>query len=147
MTIFLTGTIADTADDLDIKRFNKQIVECQWMINMSEGKTKPSNHPAYLMYKDHIEWVKKYKECFIAYRNKDFELCKTLSKEAEKIQPSFICDDLYINFKKRLYAKDPIFYKKWEYLGPTEANYYFVNGEWLRYENGKKEIDIKFGKC
>ena len=68
-------------------------------------------------------------------------------KEAEKIQPSFICDDLYINFKKRLYAKDPIFYKKWEYLGPTEANYYFVNGQWLRYENGKKEIDIKFGKC
>ena len=146
MTIFLTGTISDTADDLDIKRFNKQIVECQWMINMSEGKTKPSNHPAYLMYKDHIEWVKKYKECFIAYRNKDFELCKTLSKEAEKIHPSFICEDLYINFKKRLYAKDPIFYKKWEYLGRTEANCYFVDGQWLRYENGKKEIDIKFGK-
>ena len=59
MTIFLTGTVADTADDLDVKRFNKQIVECQWIINMAEGKTKPSNHPAYLMYKDHIDWVKK----------------------------------------------------------------------------------------
>ena len=140
MTIFLTGTISDTANDLDVKRFNKQIIECQWIINMAEGKIKPSNHPAYLMYKDHIDWVKKYKECFIAYRNKDYELCKQLSQEAELIKPGFLCDELYINFKKRLYTKNPEFYKRWEYLGKSEANYYFVNGNWIKYENGKKEI-------
>ena len=140
MTIFLTGTVADTADDLDPKRFNKQILECQWIINMAEGKTKPSNHPAYLMYKDHIDWVKKYKECFVAYKNKDYELCKQLSYEAELIQPDFICEELYLNFKKRLYTKDPNFYKRWSHLGSTEANYYYVNGNWLKYENGKKEI-------
>ena len=140
MTIFLTGTPADTADDLDVKRFNKQIIECQWIINMAEGKTKPSNHPAYLMYKDHIDWVKKYKECFIAYKNKDYELCKQLSQEAELTKPDFLCDELYINFKKRLYTKNPEFYKRWEYLGKSEANYYFVNGNWIKYENGKKEI-------
>ena len=140
MTIFITGTVADTADDLDVKRFNKQIVECQWIINMAEGKTKPSTHPAYLMYKDHIDWVKKYKECFIAYKNKDYELCKELSQEADIIKPDFLCEELYTNFKKRLYTKDPEFYKRWEYLGKTEANYYFVNGNWVKYENGKKEI-------
>lgn len=140
MTIFLTGTISDTANDLDVKRFNKQIIECQWIINMAEGKTKPSNHPAYLMYKDHIDWVKKYKECFIAYKNKDYELCKQLSQEAELTKPDFLCDELYINFKKRLYTKNPEFYKRWEYLGKSEANYYFVNGNWIKYENGKKEI-------
>ena len=47
---------------------------------------------------------------------------------------------IYINFKKRLYTKDPEFYKRWEYLGKTEANYYFVNENWVKYENGKKEI-------
>ena len=145
MTIFLTGTIADTADDLDIKRFNKQIIECQWIINMAEGKTKPSNHPAYLMYKDHIDWVKKYKECFIAYKNKDYKLCQQLSQEAEFIKPDFICDELCTNFKRRLYAKDPTIYCRWEHLGKTEANYYYVDGNWLKYENGKKEIVNKIG--
>ncbi len=140
MTIFLTGTVADTADDLDVKRFNKQIVECQWIINMAEGKTKPSNHPAYLMYKDHIDWVKKYKECFIAYKNKDYELCKRLSNEADMIKPDFLCEELYTNFKRRLYTKDPEFYKRWEHLGKTEANYYYVDNKWWKYENGKKEI-------
>ena len=140
MTIFLTGTPADTADDLDSKRFNKQIVECQWIINMAEGKTKPSNHPAYLMYKDHINWVKKYRDCLVAYKNKDYDLCKQLSSEAELIKPDFICEELYINFKKRLYSKDPELYKRWSYLGGTEANYYYVDNHWLKYENGKKEI-------
>ena len=37
MTIFLTGAPADTADDLDPKRLNRQIQECGWLINMVEG--------------------------------------------------------------------------------------------------------------
>jgi hypothetical protein len=68
MTIFIIGSVEDTADELDYRRFNKQILECQWIIDMAEGRTKPSNHPAYLMYKDHIEWVKLYRDAFIAYR-------------------------------------------------------------------------------
>ena len=84
MTIFLTGTIADTADDLDIKRFNKQIVECQWMINMSEGKTKPSNHPAYLMYKDHIEWVKNIKNVLLHIEIKILNYAKHYLKKLKK---------------------------------------------------------------
>jgi len=40
MTIFLTGTAADTADDLDLKRLNRQIQECSWLINMVEGTGK-----------------------------------------------------------------------------------------------------------
>lgn len=140
MTIFIVGSVADTADALDVKRFNKQILECQWIINMAEGKTKQSNHPAYLMYKDHIDWVKKYQKCFKAYKNKDYDLCLKLSKEAEEIKPEFLCDELYDNFKKRLYAKDPKLYSFYEIYGSTNANYYFVDGHWIKYENGKKEI-------
>ena len=73
-------------------------------------------------------------------KNKDYELCKSLSKQAEKIQPDFLCEELYDNFKRRLYTKDPSLYKRWEHLGKSDANYYYVDGNWLKYENGKKEI-------
>ena len=73
MTIFLTGTPADTADDLDPKRLNRQIQECGWLINMVEGTGKWKNHPCNFMYKDHIDWVKKYRDCLVAYKNKDYE--------------------------------------------------------------------------
>lgn len=140
MTIFLTGTAADTAKDLDSKRLNRQIQECGWLINMVEGTGKWKNHPCNFMYKDHIDWVKKYRNCLIAYKNKDYELCNQLSNEAEIIKPNFICEELYTNFKKRLYTKDPIKYKNWESLGKSDANYYFIDNKWYKYENGKKEI-------
>ena len=94
MTIFLTGTPADTADDLDPKRLNRQIQECGWLINMVEGTGKWKNHPCNFMYKDHIDWVKKYRDCLVAYKNKDYELCKQLSLEAEIIKHEFICEEL-----------------------------------------------------
>lgn len=146
MTIFIIGSVEDTADELDYRRFNKQILECQWIINMSEGRTKPSNHPAYLMYKDHIEWVKLYRDAFIAYREKDYPLCTLLSLRAEKIKPSFICPELCENFKRRLYEKNPTYYEHWKHLGVSVVNYYYVDGQWLRYENGKKSIVNKCGE-
>ena len=142
MTIFLTGNCKETAQDLDPKRLNRQIQECCWLIGMVEGTGKWKNHPCNFMYKDHIDWVKKYKDCLIAYKNKDYELCERLSNEADLIKPHFICDELIINFKRRLYTKDPEFYAKWKDLGKSEINYYFVDGNWLKYENGKKEIII-----
>lgn len=146
MTIFLTGTVADTADDLDAKRLNRQIQECYWLINMIEGSDKWKNHPCNFMYKDHIDWVKKYKDCLVAYKQKNYDLCKQLSEEAELIKPDFICEDLFLNFKRRLYTKDPDFYKMWSHLGKSYANYYFIDGNWWKYENGKKEIDYTFNK-
>jgi len=140
MTIFLTGTAADTADDLDHKRLNRQIQECGWLINMVEGTGKWKNHPCNFMYKDHIDWVKKYRDCLVAYKNKDYKLCQQLSQEAELTKPDFICEELYTNFKRRLYTKDSTLYARWKYLGTTNANYYYIDGHWIKYENGKKEI-------
>lgn len=155
MTIFLTGTPYETACDLDSKRLNKQIIECYWLINMVEGDGKWKNHPCNFMYKYYIDWVKLYKRCLEEYRiyKKDEsayqehkELAIQYSNAADKIKPPFICDALYINFKKRLYTKDEKIYNKWKSLGKTEANYYFVDGHWWKYENGKKEIDDNFAK-
>ena len=99
MTIFVVGSPYETAQALDPKRLNKQILECQWMIDMAEGKTKEKNHPAYLMYKNNIEWVKLYQKCLSYYRdylkhNDGSELLMsiTFSNDADKIKPSFLCE-------------------------------------------------------
>lgn len=140
MTIFLTGTCEQTSGDLDPKRLNRQIQECGWLIGMINNPSKWKNHPCNFMYKDYLEWVTLYRDCLVAYKNKNYDLCHQLSEKAEAIKPSFLCEELYINFKKRLYTKDPNYYSKWKDLGTTEANYYFVDNHWLKYENGKKEI-------
>jgi hypothetical protein len=57
-----------------------------------------------------------------------------------------LLDDLCENFKRRLYEKDPAHYAHWEHLGQSVVNYYFVDGQWLRYENGKKSIVSKCGQ-
>lgn len=40
--------------------------------------------------------------------------------------------------KRRLYTKDNNHYKQWADLGESEENWYFVDGEWVKYRNGKK---------
>ena len=144
MTIFILGTPFETAQMLDPKRLNKQFLECDWIINMATGQTKPSNHPAYLMYKDHIAWVKLYKGCLEVYREYKKtgseitrEQSKMLSELSEEVKPEFLCQALYNNFKKRLYTKDPLFYKEFAEYGTTEANYYYVDNQWIKYENNR----------
>ena len=39
--------------------------------------------------------------------------------------------------KRRLYTKDPIHYAQLSHLGTSETNWYFVDGSWKYYENGK----------
>ena len=68
------------------------------------------------------------------------------SEEAEKFKPPFLCDELYNNFKKRLYTKNNEHYSQWKDLGESETNYYFVDGKWLAYTNGIKSIDDNFQK-
>lgn len=40
--------------------------------------------------------------------------------------------------KRRLYTKDPKYYAVWSYLGTSDENWYFVDGEWRKYVNGKR---------
>lgn len=146
MTIFLTGSCVDTADDLDYKRLNNQIKECNQLINEIEHFSNSENNPYILMYKDYIEWIELYRDCLISYNEKDYSLCQLLSLKAEKIKPHFICEELYTHYKKQLYTEDPALYSGWEHLGQTFANYYYIDGNWWRYENDKKEIDNNFIK-
>ncbi len=39
--------------------------------------------------------------------------------------------------KRRLYTKDNNYYSQWKDLGESDVNFYYVDGNWLHYKNGK----------
>jgi hypothetical protein len=56
--------------------------------------------------------------------------------------PPFHTQEYLNQMKRRLYTKNREHYKQWAELGESEQNYYYVDGEWRVYENGKR-IKIK----
>lgn len=138
MQIFLISEKPiDTAMTLDPRRLNKQILECDWIINGWQNNTRASKHPVAKMYKAHLEWVELYKKCLKAWRDKCPDDVQRYSDEALKITPDFLCQEYFDNFKKRLYTKDPNFYKQFEQYGTTDENWYFFEGKWKIYVGGK----------
>lgn len=60
------------------------------------------------------------------------------SKFADLCRPPFHTQDYYDQMKRRLYTKDKEHYKQWAHLGESDENWYFVDGEWRKYVNGKR---------
>lgn len=128
----------------DQKRFNKQIVECQQIIDAIDGKEAWRNHPCTLMYKDHRIWLRYYTICLMYYREykKGYEECleaaTKFSLYAEKIKPYFLNKELCDQHKRRLYTKSPELYPQFAEYGTNEENWYFVYSKLLKYVNGKR---------
>lgn len=57
---------------------------------------------------------------------------------ANKTRPPFHTQEYFDQMKRRLYTKDPVHYAQWASLGTSEDNWYFVDGEWRIYNNGKR---------
>ena len=47
--------------------------------------------------------------------------------------------EYYDQMKRRLYTKDKSWYSQWAHLGESVENWYFVDGEWRKYVNGKRK--------
>jgi hypothetical protein len=60
-----------------------------------------------------------------------------LNQIAEEYRPDFHIPEYFDQMKRRLYTKDPEHYEQWEHLGTSYANWYYVDGIWTIYENGK----------
>jgi len=125
----------EVASVLDPRRLNKQIIECDWILNAGVNNTRAQYHPIYKMYKDNLDFVKFYQECLIAYRGGNESLSKKCCNMALSVLPEFFKDAQWYfdNFKKRLYTKDPNYYALFESYGQSQVNYYYVDGEWLEY--------------
>ena len=152
MNLFIIGSPIETAKALDSERLDKQILECQLLINMSDDDTFKLNHPVFLMYKNHMDWVRLYKSCLSNYRDyksSGFEEflneAQNCSDKAEAIKPNFMCQDLYDSSKSRLYLEDENKYRCFLQYGKPSGNHYYIDGHWIKYEKGKKIIDDSFG--
>lgn len=138
MQIFIVGTVYETAQSLDPRRLWKQILETDQIIAALEGNAAWSGHPVVLMYKDHIDFLKLYRSTLGLYRNGNLEEAQRISDLAELLKPDFLGPLLYDQMKRRLYTKDKNYYSQWKDLGESDTNYYYVNGEWRKYKNGKR---------
>lgn len=136
---------------VDQRRYNKQIIECKQIISAIDGAKAWRNHPVCLMYKYHKEWLRFYLWCFEAYRNsmksdncsdKDGFMMEAeyFSNRANEVKPSFFTDEFCNQHKRRLYTKSPELYPQFAEYGKSDINYYYVNGELLKYKDGKRII-------
>lgn len=138
MQVFITGTPFETARDLDPRRLNKQIIETRQIIDaIISGIGKWLNHPVVKMYKNNLDFLLMYLTCLKSYRNGDLNKALQFSDGAMLVKPNFIDEYLITQMKRRLYTKDKVYYNQWSYLGESNTNFYYVDENWLYYENGK----------
>ena len=138
MQVFIVGTPLETAMVLDKSRLNKQILETKQILDALNGAKAWSNHPCTLQYRGHEKWLNNYMDCLSLYR-------RGLEMEANFVNflctqdtPPFHTQEYFDQMKRRLYSKDPIFYAQWMNLGMSECNWYYVDGGWRYYKNGKR---------
>ena len=65
-------------------------------------------------------------------------MAEDANEQALKLTPSFHTQEYFDQMKRRLFTKDSKHYAQWAHLGTSEVNWYFVEGEWRYYENGKR---------
>lgn len=138
MQVFIIGSPLETAKALDKRRLNKQIIECRQILDALNGAKAWSNHPCVLQYKEHKEWLIAYMHCLEAFYNKDIHKARIWNLYALDNTPDFHTSAYFDNMKRRLYTKNHEHYKQWESLGESYENWYFVDGEWRKYVNGKR---------
>lgn len=141
MQVFIIGSPLETAQALDKKRLNKQIVECKQILNAIEGKTKAwANHPCTIQYKEYTKWLIAYTHCLKSYFNNDIHNARIWNLYAIDLTPSFHTIAYLDQMKRRLYTKDNNHYNKWKFLGESQENWYWSNKEnkFIKYINSKK---------
>lgn len=149
MNVFIPYAVpVRVARVLDARRLNKQIIECDWLLNAKEGD-RVFKHPAVQMWQQDKEWVDLYRAALLAYRDGDIRLSIELSNQAVRIQPDFFWfNPLFQQHRSRLYTKDPEHYAIFESAGKSDINFYIhrVGDKLLlvRTQNGRylPKIDI-----
>lgn len=142
----------DCASMLDDRRLNKQIIECRQILKAIRGESSAwANHPCVKMYRDHEQWLTHYMHILELYRSyrellgndfdeamMDYFLTREVETLANGITPPFLTDIFCNQHRRRLYTKDPQYYSLWADLGTSDENWYFVDGEIIKYKNGRR---------
>ena len=126
---------------LDPKRIRSQIREAHVILAAIHGEVKGwIHHPVVLMYSEpnSVRWLSMYADILEGYLSGYTGLVEA-DREAREITPAFHTPTFVENMKKRLYTKNPEYYKQWENLGESECNWYWspTQQKWLVYRDGK----------
>lgn len=123
----------------DKRRFGKQITECKQILKAIDGLTKGwRNHPCTRTYRPYKKWLQSYLCCFEFYYRGDYEAAEVCSSTAELFTPPFLNDEFCNQHKRRLFTKAPDLYPQFAKYGTSEINYYYVDGELLKYKDSKR---------
>lgn len=140
MQVFVVGSPLETAMALSRKHLRNQINEAHVILAAIHGEGKGwIHHPVVLMYSEpnSVRWLQMYADILEGYLDGSTGL-ERADREAREIAPEFHTEKFLIQMKRRLFSKNPEYYKQWESLGPSDENWYFVNKQWVKYINGKR---------
>lgn len=127
-----------TADCLDGRRLNKQIIECKQILAAIKGESKAwKNHPVVKQYKNYVGYLENYMRCLISFKDGKIRDALSYNNCAMFYKPEFLTMEFCNQHKRRLYTKDNEFYHIFYRYGESNENWYFVDGKLLRYINGK----------
>ena len=142
MQVFIIGSPLETvmAMNGDVRRYNKQIVECQQILDALNGAKAWSNHPCVLQYRGYEEWLREYSRCLSAWKNNDKLTAFIAEQWCQQTRPKWHTPEYFDQMKRRLYTKNPEHYKQWESLGRSDCNWYWSQEEnkFIKYINGKR---------
>ena len=151
MQVFIIGSALETAQALDRRRLNKQIIECGQILDALNGAKAWSNHPCVLQYKEHKKWLWLYMTVLAEYyqinhldwlSDEGKESLKPLmyhwNEKALKLTPPFHTQEYFDQMKRRLFEKDEEYYNQWSDLGKSLDNWYYIDGQFVKYINGKR---------
>ena len=128
----------DVAKCLDPKRLRKQIIECDQILKAIRGESETwKNHPVVKMYQKYTQFICAYSDTLWAFLN-GLDMAVGLSEYADRYRPPFLTYDFCDQHKRRLYTKAPELYPQFASYGKSDENWYFVDGEIVKYINGKR---------
>lgn len=138
MQVFIIGTPLETANALSKRHLNNQINEARIILDALNGAKAWSNHPCVLQYREYKIWLMFYKTCLEFYQRGNIDFARQMSCYCKTLTPRFHTQEYFDQMKRRLCTKDKEHYKQWADLGESDCNWYFVDGEWRKYVNGKR---------
>lgn len=113
-----------TARCLDPKRLRKQILECRDIYRSATGGTEGwKNHPVTKMWKGNLHYLVHYHNCLQCFQ--DGKLFRALIESVLAGRPKFLKRGLLLAHRRRLYTKNPDYYKQFAKYGRSEVNWYW----------------------
>ena len=141
MQVFIIGDVLETFNTLDKKRLRKQLIENRQILKVYNGDSDAwKNHPVVKSYRPYQKWLVVYTWALEEFLNEKSDLLMLMhyNKWLRDNKPIFHTKDYFTQMKRRLYTKNNKFYEQFSDLGESDINWYYVDGKWLFYKNGKK---------